>query len=86
MPWADDEDDLAFEEDFPFEDEEFVDEGRRRGKKASRESSTDDDFFAEDKSFSDSGGMDGDDGFVDDDPDVLPALISKRNELRLKEM
>ena len=50
MPWADDdEDDLAFEEDFPFEDEEFVDEGRRRGKKASRESSSDDDFFAEDK-------------------------------------
>ncbi len=35
LPWADDnEEDLAFEEDFPFEDEEFVDEGRRRGKKA----------------------------------------------------
>ena len=48
LPWADDdEDDLAFEEDFPFEDEEFVDEGRRRGKKGSRESSNDDDFFAE---------------------------------------
>ena len=65
MPWAgDDEDDLAFEEDFPFEDEEFVDEGRRRGKKASRGSSSDDDFFTEDQSFSDSGGMEGDDGFT----------------------
>ena len=65
LPWAgDDEDDLAFEEDFPFEDEEFVDEGRRRGKKASRGSSSDDDFFTEDQSFSDSGGMEGDDGFT----------------------
>ena len=69
MPWADDdEDDLAFEEDFPFEDEEFVDEGRRRGRKASREKSNDDDFFGEDESFSDSGGMEGDDGFADDAP------------------
>jgi len=68
MPWADDEDDLAFEEDFPFEDEEFVDEGRRRGRKASRENSSDDDFFGEDKSFSDSSGMEDDDGFADDDP------------------
>ena len=34
LPWVEDnEDDLAFEEDFPFEDEEFVDEGRRREKK-----------------------------------------------------
>ena len=70
MPWAaDDEDDLAFEEDFPFEDEEFVDEGRRRGKKASRESSSDDDFFAENESFSNSDGMEGDDGFADDPDD-----------------
>ena len=69
MPWVgDDEDDLAFEEDFPFEDEEFVDEGRRRGRKASRENSSDDDFFGEDESFSDSGGMEGDDGFADDNP------------------
>jgi len=68
LPWADDdEDDIAFEEDFPFEDEEFVDEGRRRGRKASREKSSDDDFFGEDESFSNSGGMEGDDGFADDD-------------------
>ena len=53
LPWADDdEDDLAFEEDFPFEDEEFVDEGRRRGRTANRENSSDDDFFGEDESFS----------------------------------
>jgi len=69
LPWADDdEDDLAFEEDFPFEDEEFVDEGRRRGRTANRENSSDDDFFGEDESFSDSGGMEGDDGFAGDDP------------------
>jgi len=68
LPWADDdEDDIAFEEDFPFEDEEFVDEGRRRGRKASREKSSDDDFFGEDESFSNSDGMEGDDGFADDD-------------------
>jgi len=69
MPWADDdEDDLAFEEDFPFEDEEFVDEGRKRGREASREKSGEDDFFGGDESFSDSGGVEGDDGFADDAP------------------
>jgi len=70
MPWADDdEDDLAFEEDFPFEDEEFVGEGRRRDKKASREGNSDDDFFGSDESFSDSDGMASEDGFADDDSD-----------------
>jgi len=68
LPWAgEDEDDLAFEEDFPFEDEEFADEGRGRGRKASRGSSIEDDFFAEDESFGDSGGFGDDDGFADED-------------------
>ena len=70
IPWADnDEDDLAFEEDFPFEDEEFVGESRRRDKKASREDSNDDDFFGSDESFSDSDRMASEDGFADDDSD-----------------
>ena len=85
LPWAgDDEDDLAFEEDFPFEDEEFVDEGQRRGKKASRESSNDDDFFAEDKSFSDSGGMEGEGGFVDDDPDGFTSVNQQTEQVEIK--
>ena len=85
LPWAgDDEDDLAFEEDFPFEDEEFVDEGRRRGKKASRGSSSDDDFFTEDKSFSDSGGMESDDGFADDDPDGFTSVNQQTERVEIK--
>ena len=85
MPWAgDDEDDLAFEEDFPFEDEEFVDEGRRRGKKASRESSNDDDFFAENGSLPDSGGMEDDVEFVDDDPDGFTNLNQQTERGEIK--
>ena len=85
MPWADDdEDDLAFEEDFPFEDEEFVDEGRRRGKNASRESSNDDDFFAENGSLPDSGGMEGDVGFADDDPDGFTSVNQQTERVEIK--
>ena len=85
MPWADDdEDDLAFEEDFPFEDEEFVDEGQRRGKKASRESGNDDDFFAENGSLPDSGGMEGDVGFADDDPDGFTNLNQQTERGEIK--
>jgi TolA-binding protein len=85
LPWVeDDEDDLAFEEDFPFEDEEFVDEGRRRGKKASRQSSNDDDFFAENESLSNSDGMEGDDGFTDDDPDGFTSLNQQTERVEIK--
>ena len=84
LPWAgDDEDDLAFEEDFPFEDEEFVGEGRRRDKKASREDSSDDDFFVKDESFSDADGMAGDDGFADDDPDDFGS-VNQENRVALE--
>ena len=87
MPWAgDDEDDLAFEEDFPFEDEEFVDEGRRRGKKANRDSSSEDDFFAEEKSMSDRGGMEDDNGFADDsdDPDDFTNINEQSDRVEIK--
>jgi TolA-binding protein len=88
LPWAEEEeDDLAFEEDFPLEDEEFMDEGRGRGRKASRESSIEDDFFAEDDSFDDSDGMeamDGDGGFADDDPDGFASVDQKTDRGELK--
>ena len=81
LPWiGDEEDDLAFEEDFPFEDEdnEMVDEFPRRGKrgkKARRERSVEDDFFAEDDSFSDSDSdqMEGED-FADEDTDGFASV------------
>ena len=39
LPWVgDEEDDIAFEDDFPFEDEEFVDEKGGKGKKAKKAS------------------------------------------------
>jgi TolA-binding protein len=86
LPWAEeDEDDLAFEEDFPLEDEEFMDEGRGRTRRANRsgdrEGSIEDDFFAEDDSFEDSDGMD--ERMMDDNPDGFASLDQKsdRGEL-----
>jgi TolA-binding protein len=85
LPWAgEEEDDLAFEEDFPLEDEEFADERRGRGRKASRESSIEDDFFAEDDSFDDSGGMEDDDRFADEDPDGFASVDQKTDRGELK--
>ncbi len=80
LPWMgeDDEDDLAFEEDFPFEDERTVDRGRR-GEGAG---SDEDDFFAEDSGFSD---MDaGEDGFIEGDPEGFASAGQRtdRNELK----
>ena len=90
LPWAEEEeDDLAFEEDFPLEDEEFMDEGRGRGRKASRgggsrKNSIEDDFFAEDDSFDDSGGMEDDDRFADEDPDGFASVDQKTDRGELK--
>ena len=85
LPWADDdEDDLAFEEDFPFEDEEFVGEDRKRDKKARRENSSDDDFFGKDDSFSDSDGMAGEDGFADDESDGFGSVNSQEDRVALE--
>jgi len=85
LPWADnDEDDLAFEEDFPFEDEEFVGEGRRRDKKTNRENSSDDDFFGEDESSSDSERMADDYGFEDDDADGFGSVNQQEDRVALE--
>ena len=89
LPWpGEDEDDLAFEEDFPLEDEEFVDEGNGRGRRASRggdrERSIEDDFFAEDDSFDDSGGMKDDDRFADEDPDGFASVDQQTDRGELK--
>ena len=85
MPWTDDnEDDLAFEEDFPFEDEEFVGEGRRGEKNASREDSNDDDFFGNDESFSDSDRMASEDGFADDDSDGFGSGYQQEDRVALE--
>jgi len=84
LPWvSEDDDDLAFEEDFPFEDER-MDRGERR--RDSREDdgfgSSEDDFFAEDKGFSD---MDvEEDGFVDGDPDGFASIDQRTDKSELK--
>ncbi len=80
LPWMgeDDEDDLAFEEDFPFEDERTVDRGRR----GERAGSYEDDFFAEDSGFSDIDA--GEDGFIEGDPEGFASVDQRtdRNELK----
>ncbi len=85
LPWVDedDEDDLAFEEDFPFEDERTVDrDGGGEGA-----GSDGDDFFADDSGFSDIGAGDELQGNVELKGDVenlqsqQEALISKVREL-----
>jgi TolA-binding protein len=88
LPWAEEDgDDLAFEDDFPLEDEEFMDEGRGRGRRASRggdrEGNIEDDFFAEDDSFEDSDGMIEDERMMDDGPDGFASVDQKtdRGEL-----
>jgi TolA-binding protein len=88
LPWAEeDEDDLAFEDDFPLEDEGIMDEGRGRGRRANRggdrEGSIEDDFFAEDDSFEDSDEMMEDKRMTDDDLDGFASVDQKtdRGEL-----
>jgi TolA-binding protein len=88
LPWAEeDEDDLAFEEDFPLEDEEFMDEGRGRERRANRagdrEGSIEDDFFAEDDSFEDSDRMMEDERMTDDDPDGFASVDQKTDRSEL---
>ena len=83
LPWVgEDDDDLAFEEDFPFEDER-VDRGeRRRGRGDDEFSASEDDFFAEDKGFSD---IDADeDGFIEGDPDGFASIDQRTDKSELK--
>ena len=91
LPWiGDEEDDLAFEEDFPFEDEdnEMVDESPRRGKrgkKARRGRSVEDDFFAEDDSFSDSYSDQKEGGdFADEDLDGFASIDQETDRGEIK--
>jgi TolA-binding protein len=82
LPWVvEDEDDLAFEEDFPFEDEEGADRAVRssRGKDAS---SDEDDFFAEDSEFDDIDANE--EGFVDGDPEGFASLDERTDKNELK--
>ncbi len=80
LPWMgeDDEDDLAFEEDFPFEDERTVDR-ERRGEGAG---SDEDDFFAEDSGPSDIDA--GEDGFVEGDPEGFASVGQRTDRDELK--
>jgi len=83
LPWmSEDDDDLAFEEDFPFEDEREMDRGEKRRGRADAGGSGEDDFFSEDRGFSE---MDeGEDGFIDGDPDGFASVDQRtdRNELK----
>ena len=88
LPWAgDEEDDLAFEEDFPFEDEEFVDERSGKDKKPSKtdsERSIEDDFFAEDNSFSNLDEAKEEDVFGTEDPDGFASVDQTTDKAELK--
>jgi TolA-binding protein len=82
LPWVgEDEDDLAFEEDFPFEDEEIADrDGRsRRGRDAG---SDEDDFFAEDSEFDDIDSNE--EGFIDGDPEGFASVDQRTDKNELK--
>jgi len=83
LPWAgEDDDDLAFEEDFPFEDES-VDRGeRRRGREDDGFGSSEDDFFAEDSGFSD--GDAEEDGFIEGDPEGFASIDQRTDSSELK--
>jgi len=85
LPWVgeDNEDDLAFEEDFPFEDEERVSDrgGRGRGQEDDRGGSAEDDFFAEDSGFSD---IDNEDGFIEGDPEGFASVDQRTDKNELK--
>lgn len=88
LPWVGEEDnDLAFEEDFPFEDEQ-VDRGeRKRSNKAtdgkrSDKATDEDDFFAEDEELSDI--YDDNDGLVDGEPEGFASIDQKTDKSELK--
>ena len=84
LPWmAEDDDDLAFEEDFPFEDDrEMARDDRRRGRDDDRGGSDEDDFFSEDKGFSEID--EGEDGFIDGDPDGFASVDQRTDRSELK--
>ena len=79
LPWVGEEDDdLAFEEDFPFEDEREMDRGERRRARDDESGSSEDDFFAEDSEFDD---IDpNEEGFVDGDPEGFASLDQRTDK------
>ena len=85
LPWVgeDNEDDLAFEEDFPFEDERTEDRGGRgRGGDDERAAPGEDDFFAEDKGFSDIDEKEK--GFIEGDPEGFASVDQRTDKNELK--
>jgi TolA-binding protein len=82
LPWmAEDDDDLAFEEDFPFEDEREMERGDRRRGRGESNSSNEDDFFAEDQGFSDA---DAGDDFIEGDPEGFASVDQRTDKSELK--
>ena len=82
LPWmSEDDDDLAFEEDFPFEDER-VDRGDRRRGRDEDFGSNEDDFFAEDKGFSDIDAED--DNFMEGDPEGFASVDQRTDKGELQ--
>ena len=86
LPWVgEDKDDLAFEEDFPFEDEEVADRGgkSRRRKVADKDAgSGEDDFFAKDSDFDDIDSKE--EGFIDGDPEGFASVDQRTDKNELK--
>jgi TolA-binding protein len=81
LPWmSEDDDDLAFEEDFPFEDEKEDRGDRRRGRDEDF-ASNEDDFFAEDKGFSED---DIDEDFRDGEPEGFASVDQRTDKNELK--
>ncbi len=85
LPWAgEDEDDLAFEEDFPFEseDDEMDFGDGKRERRDRRVDSAEDDFFAEDSEFSNID--ESEDGFMEGDPDGFASVDQRTDKNELK--
>ncbi len=82
LPWVgEDDDDLAFEEDFPFEDEEEEARGRR-GRNEDRGDADNDEFFAEDSELDE---MDlRDERGFDEDPDGFASVDQGTDRSELK--
>ncbi len=84
LPWVgEDDDDLAFEKDFPFEDEKTNErDARDRGRDDDRGGSMEDDFFAEDGGFSDADM--GGEGSIGNEPDGFSSIDQRTDKSELK--
>lgn len=86
LPWVgQDEDDLAFEDDFPFEDESLGSRGGReggQGKEGEGMAPGEDDFFAEDSGFSDLEAKE--EGVIEGDPAGFASVDQRTDKNELK--